>query len=133
MILVDTNIILDIFEADPDWGAWSAATLDLHEASGLVINPMIYAELGPSSRSQEELDAKLSPMDFKYLEIPQAALFRASQAFLEYRQSKGTRDSLLPDFLIGAHAEISAFSIVTRDPRRYRRYFPSVPLITPSV
>lgn len=131
MILVDTNIILDIFEADPSWGAWSAATLDGNEADGLVINPMIYAELGPSSASQEELDARLSPMGFKYLEIPQTALFRASQAYLEYRRNKGTRDSLLPDFLIGAHAEISNLTIATRDPGRYRRYFPSVTLITP--
>jgi len=131
MILVDTNIILDIFENDHTWGPWSARQLDQNESSGLSINSMIYAELGPSSKSQRDLDAKLSPMGFKYLEVPRTALFRASQAYFDYRKNKGTRDSLLPDFFIGAHAEVAKLTIITRDPRRYRRYFPNVRLITP--
>jgi len=70
-------------------------------------------------------------MGLKYLEMPRCGLFLASAAYQAYRLNKGTRDSLLPDFLIGGHAEASGHTILTRDPRRYRNYFPKVPLIIP--
>ena len=38
---------------------------------------------------------------------------------------------MLPDFFIGAHAVVAGMSLLTRDTRRYRSYFPTVVLITP--
>ncbi|HRO58698.1 MAG TPA: hypothetical protein PK177_05945 [Burkholderiaceae bacterium] len=39
--------------------------------------------------------------------------------------------NVLADFFIGAHAAVLGSGILTRDPRRYRSYFPRVPLVTP--
>ena len=62
---------------------------------------------------------------------PDHGLFLAGRAYAAYRTSGGSRTTLLADFFIGAHAEAAGLPILTRDPRRYRTYFPSVTLITP--
>ena len=68
---------------------------------------------------------------FKRLPLPYEAAFAASRAFLAYRRSGGVKTSPLPDFYIGAHAELAGFTLVTRDASRYRTYFPKVKLVTP--
>jgi len=68
---------------------------------------------------------------FRYAELPRAALYLAAQAFRIYRQRGGSKTSPLADFFIGAHAQVTGFSILTRDVTRYQTYFPSVPLISP--
>jgi predicted nucleic acid-binding protein len=37
----------------------------------------------------------------------------------------------LPDFFIGAHAQLNGWELVTNDPDRVRNYFPAVRLVTP--
>jgi predicted nucleic acid-binding protein len=37
----------------------------------------------------------------------------------------------LPDFFIGAQAEIMGWKIATRDRERFKKYFPNVSLVTP--
>ena len=59
------------------------------------------------------------------------ALFLAGKAFAAYRKRGGTRTGVLPDFFIGAHASSEKLSLLTRDARRYRTYFPDVELLTP--
>jgi predicted nucleic acid-binding protein len=63
--------------------------------------------------------------------IPREALFLAGKAFLTYRRQQGTKQGVLPDFYIGAQAAIDGLAILTRDPKRYRTYFPTVKLIAP--
>jgi predicted nucleic acid-binding protein len=80
----------------------------------------------------EELEAVLSEASLRVEPIPREALFLAGKAFLTYRRSrKGTKQSVLPDFYIGAHAAVSKLAILTRDVSRYGSYFPTVKLITP--
>ena len=57
--------------------------------------------------------------------------FLAGKAYREYRRRGGARTSPLPDFFIGAHAAVSALTLLTRDAGRFRTYFPTVRLITP--
>lgn len=132
MILVDSDILIDILENSPVWGSWSAARLIAVGADETVaINPVVYAELSVGFDSQTSLDRWLDRLEIVLVETPRAALFRAGRAFLAYRRSGGTRSSLLPDILIGAHAEVAGVAILTRDTRRYRTYFPAVRLIAP--
>lgn len=132
MILVDTNVLIDILRDDPRWGAWSLSRMAAAGASGdLVIDPVTYAELSIGFTGIRELDAFIVRLGVQLTPTPRAALFRAGRAFIVYRQSGGTRPSPLPDFFIGAHAEVAGVAILTRDPRRYRSYFPAVPLIAP--
>lgn len=133
MVLVDTNVLLDIATRDPKWFGWSIAQLaPLINAREAAINPVIYAELAPCYRDERDLDLNLLPAtDFKRLALPYSAAFPAARAFATYRQSGGSRTSPLPDFFIGAHAEAEGHILLTRDPLRYRTYFPTVRLITP--
>jgi len=63
--------------------------------------------------------------------IPRGALFLAGKAFVKYRDAGGTRAGVLADLFIGAHAQVDQLPLLTRDTRRYRRYFPTVNLISP--
>lgn len=131
--LVDSNILLDIFEDDAQWADWSETTLNQYAASYLPsINPIIYAEVSVGFARIEELEAVLSGCRIQLLAIPKEALFLAGKAFLAYKRRGGTKRSPLPDFFIGAHAAVSGLLLMTRDAARYRSYFPRVQLITPS-
>lgn len=133
MRLFDTNVLLDIATADPNWLAWSEREFRAAVAQGpILINPIVYAELAPAFATQVELDRWLDPMVFQKLALPYTAGWLAAQAFLKYRRSGGVKTSPMPDFYIGAHAEAEGHTLVTRDAARYRTYFPNVTLITPS-
>lgn len=132
-VLVDANVLLDVLTDDPTWYAWSAAQLDACAAAGeLCINPIIYAEVSVGFERIEVLDEALSPETFTRLPLPWEAGFLAGKAFLSYRKARGSRTSPLPDFYIGAHAAIEGITLLTRDAKRYRTYFPTLELISPS-
>lgn len=132
MLLVDSNILIDLFTDDPGWADWSAQALQrAAEQYQPAINPIIYAELAPAFQSRERLDQALAPLQFHFSTLPYAAGFLAARAYLRYRKKGGDRRSPLPDFYIGAHAASKNLPLLTRDPKRYRTYFPQVQLITP--
>lgn len=130
-VLVDSNVILDVATADPAWAGWSADALArAAEASALVINPLIYAEVSVGYERIEDLEAALKD-SFRRDPLPWPAAFLAGKCFLEYRRRGGDRRSPLPDFYIGAHAAITGMRLLTRDASRYRTSFPTVDLICP--
>ena len=131
-ILVDSDIILDVFLDDPNWAEWSESKLDKFSAiTKLFINPVVYSEVSIGFNRIEDLESALSRGGFQILEIPKEGLFLAGKVFLEYQENKGTKRSLLPDFYTGAQAAILGFDLITRDVSRYRTYFPTVKLISP--
>ncbi len=132
MILVDTNVLLDVAGNDPQWADWSLAQLDrLSLTNRLVINPVIYAELSIGYERIEEVEAALVAVGLDVRPIPHEALFLAGKVFRAYRQRGGLKSGVLPDFFIGAHAAVEGWTVLTRDPRRYRNDFPSLNLICP--
>ncbi|HEY2706662.1 MAG TPA: type II toxin-antitoxin system VapC family toxin [Caulobacteraceae bacterium] len=132
-VLVDSKVILDIMTLDPMWSAWSeAAVHEAADAAQLVINPIIYAEVSTRFSRIEELEDVLPKWQFAREPISFEAAFLAGKAHLAYRRRGGARSSPLPDFFIGAHASTAGYSLLTRDPRRFRTYFPNVQLIAPS-
>jgi predicted nucleic acid-binding protein len=131
-ILVDSNIILDIFLDDPNWAEWSEAVLSEYSVNtSLYINPIIYTEISIGFKKIEELETALAQGGFQILEIPKEALFLAGKAFVKYRRSKGVKNSPLPDFFIGAQAAVLDLELITRDAKRYQTYFPTVKIISP--
>jgi predicted nucleic acid-binding protein len=132
VLLVDTNVLLDVLEDGQEWTPWSEHQLrsqaQVHE---LAINPVIYAELSLAYESIHELDQAIEIMGLKFREFPRAALFLAGRAHQLHRRGTQPRGSVLADFFIGAHAAVLGCAILTRDVRRYRGYFPRVPLISP--
>ena len=132
MVLVDTNVLLDVLQDDPRWADWSQQQLEnARLADRLAINAVVYAELSIAFARIEELEAVVREAKLAVEAIPREALFLAGKVFLRYRRTRGAKPGVLPDFLIGAHAAVMQWPLLTRDTRRYRRYFPTLKLITP--
>ena len=132
MLLVDTNVLVDVLEDDPQWSEWSVRQLRAQsKIHRLAINPIIYAELSLTFSTAEALDQAVDDLDLAMIEIPRPALFLAGKAFIRYRRQGGTKSNVLGDFFIGAHAAVSGLAVLTRDTRRYASYFPSVVMVSP--
>jgi predicted nucleic acid-binding protein len=130
--LVDSNVLLDVLTENEVWLEWSSGELARAADEGpLFINAVIYAEVSVRFSRIEDLDDALPGADYERLALPWEAAFLAGKAFLNYRRNRGTRTSTLPDFFIGAHAAVARLQLLTRDPSRYRTYFPTVALATP--
>jgi hypothetical protein len=131
-VLVDSNIVLDVFLNDPKWADWSESKLDEYDQFGaLYINSIVYSEISIGFERIEDLESAIAKAGFQMLEIPKEALFLAGKAYLKYKKRKGTKRTPLPDFYIGAQAAVFDLDLITRDVPRYQRYFPTVKLITP--
>ena len=130
--LVDSCVLLDVITGDERWADWSAEQIAAAMDSGrVVINPLVYAEVSVGYETVEELEELLPASDYEREPLPYVAGFAAGKAFLRYRRSGGDKRSPLPDFYIGAHAAVAGYRLLTRDDRRYRRYFPTVHIISP--
>lgn len=133
MVLVDTNVLLDLFTDDPTWRRWSEnAIRDALVNDTVAINPIIYAEASIGFPESRVLDRQLDDLTIQRLPLPYEAAFPAGRAFLRYRRAGGQRSAPLPDFYIGAHAQEQGLTLLTRDPSRYRTYFPNVRLVAPT-
>jgi hypothetical protein len=132
MILVDSNVLLDIVSGDPVWSNWSARQIATRiRADAIFVNAIVFAELSPRYSLQAEVDQFLKAAGIGFMHIPREAAFAAGKAHMQYRRQGGTRTGVLPDFFIGAHAAVLGAAILTRDTRRYATYFPMVRLIAP--
>ena len=132
MIFVDSNVLIDILDDDAHWFDWSMRQLEAATKLGRVfINHIVLAEVAPHQGDLEAFLTKLGNMLIEIESMSDAGAFAAGNAFLNYRRRVEGRAAVLPDFLIGGHAAILGATILTRDPRFYRSYFPQVPLITP--
>ena len=132
MILVDSNILIDVLGAAQPWRDWSRAKLvALLLEDDLAVNQVAFAEIAPRSGSLGQFQARLAEFEIGYEPFAEGAAFEAGRAFLAYRSRRKEARQVLPDFFIGGHAQVLGASVLTRDPRFYRTYFPKVPLITP--
>ena len=132
MLLVDTNVLVDILQNDPQWADWSIAQIRAQSSlHALVINPIIYAEVSLSFSTIEALDDVVGTLALELREIPRPALFLAAKAFAQYRRRGGSKLQVLPDFFIGAHAAVEDWPLLTRDARRFKTYFPTLEVLAP--
>jgi len=131
-VLVDSNIILDLFLNDPKWADWSETILEKYSYhKKLFINSIVYSEISIGFERIEDLESAILKAGFQMLEIPKEALFLAGKVFRKYKRRKGMKRTPPPDFYIGAQAAVLHLDLITRDVSRYRLYFPTVKLITP--
>lgn len=128
--LVDSSVLIDVLTDDRRWGHWSSERLaEAADAGAMVINIVVYAEASVGYDTIDELAAALPEVEL--VDIPTAAAFLAARAHVAYRRRAGQRTTTLPDSFIGAHAAVSALPLLTRDPKRVRRAFPTVEIISP--
>lgn len=130
--LVDTNVLLDLLVPASAWYGWSGRQVAmLANDGGVALNQVIYAELAAGFLTPAALEELFPPSAFVRLELPWEAAAMAGQAYRLYRSRGGSRERVLPDFLIGAHASVAGLRLLTRDASRYRGYFPGLALIAP--
>jgi predicted nucleic acid-binding protein len=132
MKMVDTNVVVDLIQADPEWSGWSKAAVGAAIQEGPVYaSTVVLGELAVRIADLDLLRALLADFALELAELDAAAAHRAGRAQAAYRSAGGARDKLLGDFLIGGHAESVGSALITRDARPYRRFFPDLALITP--
>jgi predicted nucleic acid-binding protein len=136
VILVDSNILIDLFSHDRKWVEWSKDRLAECDANDrMAINQIVVAEVAPQFAQLQSFLDWIATFNLGLLEFDSEAAYCGGAAFNDYRQrrkvSLESAKSIIADFLIGGHAEVLGATILTRDPRFYRTYFPTVPLITP--
>jgi predicted nucleic acid-binding protein len=132
MLLVDTNVLVDVVQNDPQWADWSIAQMRAQSSlHALVINPIIYAEISLSFSTLEALDDVVGTLALELREIPRPALFLAAKAYAQYRRRGGSKLQVRPDFFIGAHAAVEGWPLLTRDASRFRTYFPTLEVLSP--
>lgn len=132
-VLVDSNVLLDLATKDANWGDWSRRALaECADLTQLVINPIVYAEVSVGFTKIEELNLALATTIYTRAALPWEAGFLAGKCFVAYRRRGGSRTTPLPDFYIGAHAAVEQLALLTRDPARYRTYFPKLEILTPA-
>lgn len=130
--LVDSNVLIDLFDEASEWREWSDAMLTRAASRGpLVINPIVFAEVAAGFDRLEDVDAALPESYVRREPLPWEAAFLAGRAFVQYRRRGGTLSAPLPDFYIGAHAAVAGHTLLTRDARRYRHYFPRLKVVAP--
>lgn len=131
-ILVDSCVLLDIFNDDPNWYEWSADTLyRLSSDHQFIINAIIFTEVAYNFDSADALENSLKALGMSIENIPLPAAFNVSRVFKQYRKNKGDKKSPMPDFYIGEHAKHLNIPLVTRDMARFKTYQPNLRLITP--
>jgi predicted nucleic acid-binding protein len=132
MVLVDTKVLVDVLQNDPQWADGSIAQMRAQASlHALVINPIIYAEVSLSFSTLEALDEVVATLALDLREVPRPALFLAAKAFAQYRRRGGSRQRVLPDFFIGAHATVEGWPLLTRDASRFRTCFPTFEVLAP--
>jgi hypothetical protein len=131
-VLVDTNVLIDVFGRPTPFLDWSVQQLAIWKRQAqLVLTPVVWAELAGLRTSEADLAGTLAPLDLVREPLPFSAAYEAGRAHVAYRKAGGARERTLPDFFIGAHATVKSYRLLTRDPQRYRGYFPSLDIISP--
>ncbi|MBO9125544.1 MULTISPECIES: type II toxin-antitoxin system VapC family toxin [unclassified Rhizobium] len=131
-VLVDTNVFIDVFGPETQFKEWSSEMiLRLRPQAQFVLTPIVWAELASMAPSEDQLMFMLARLNLVRESVPFPAAYQAGLAHIAYRRAGGARERTLPDFLIGAHASVRSHRLLTRDPGRYRAYFPALDLITP--
>lgn len=131
MILVDSNILIDAIEPGSPFHDWSSDRLLQAVEEGAFIDSIVVGEIAPRFSTFADLVGVLDSFALPVRDITLDVAWRAGRAHLAWIRNGGRRGSLLPDLLIGAHAVVENARILTRDPRRFRTYFPELDLILP--
>lgn len=127
---VDSNIILDVVTNDPVFADQSEQLLGaVYDSGSLLICELVYAEIVPRFSTRERLDSGLSALGVRIVEGGADVAYLAGRKWAEYRAAGGSRERLLADFVIGAHALLRADCLLTRDRGFYRSYFPELRLM----
>lgn len=131
MALVDSCIIIDLQNPADRWHRWSSLAVEAAAAAGsLHINHAILAEI-LSSPAPDRARTHVDLLGLRVDPFDDAIAARAGAAQRVYRSRGGPRAAIITDFLIGAHAAVRGWPLITRDRQRFAGYFPELVLVAP--
>jgi predicted nucleic acid-binding protein len=138
MTLLDTNVIVDALDKSQADHQWAKKQIeDAVAAEGGGISVVTLAELCAGARNPADVEPEIRRLGLTVHDVPAAAASICGKAYRRYaaaRRSSGgglSPKMPLPDFFIGAQAEVMDWKIATRDQGRFEKYFPTVVLVTP--
>jgi predicted nucleic acid-binding protein len=130
---VDTNVLLDLFGADPVFGPRSQQALRSSLAEGrLIACEAVWAEVTSFFPLPKAAREAMGRLGVEFSPIAMETALAAGQVWKLYRSRGGQRARVVADFLIGAHAQLQAERLLTRDRGFYRTYFTRLRLLDPS-
>ncbi len=130
---IDTNVLLDVLAPNPEYFERSVQALEeAARAGSLVVCNLVYAELCVHFQRRADCDQFLEENDIRVEPLTREASFLASRLWRTYRQEGGKRSRILTDFLVGAHAQIQASQLLSRDRGFYKEIFRTLPLVDPA-
>ena len=130
---IDTNILLDILLPNDKFYDASESALQRAASEGsLAISDIVYAELCIHFDARRDCDAFLENTEIRVQALTKDAHFLAGRAWRQYRSNGGKRTRILADLLIGAHAQLQAARLLSRDRGFYRELFPTLEVWDPS-
>jgi predicted nucleic acid-binding protein len=131
---VDSNVLLDVFSADPAFGRASREALRRCLAEGgLIACDVVWAEVAAAFDSPEAAADALDGLGLRYSPTDAPAAQAAGTAWCAYRRQGGSRQRVIADFLVGAHARARADRLLSRDRGFYRSEFADLAILDPSV
>jgi predicted nucleic acid-binding protein len=128
---LDSSVLWAIIKKETGHGQWLETLIRAASDGPLVISPIAFAELAPSTTDADSLTTFLSQLAISYDPITPAAAHLAGLTFKRYRQAGGPRMRLVPDFVIAAHAQTQANRLAAIDRGYLRQWFPDLRLLAP--
>lgn len=130
---VDTNVLLDILRGDARFGSRSrAAVRDSQRDGALIVGEIVWAEIVTGYEGPREANSVLERLGIGFVPAGKAAAELAGSAWRAYRRRGGSRERIIADFLVGAHAVTHADRLLTRDRGFYRSNFEQLVVIDPT-
>jgi len=129
---VDTNVLIAILRPSEPHHAWSVEQLQKCKMGGpAIIADIVYCEFSIGMATKNDVDAAIAGLGLERLSESDEVLFRAGKAYKKYKESGGSKTNVLPDFLIGALAEVTGSPLITANKKDFVGYFPNVKIISP--
>lgn len=138
MMLLDTNVLIYASDERAKLCRWARRMIaEGVSGEGAAVNAVSVAEVCVGDAEPETVADRIRSWGVAVLDIPVAASEVCARAYLSYRMRRKADSGKdapavpLPDFFIGAHAQVMGWTLATADEDRFKTYFPAVLLKLP--